>query len=143
MLVAGAAYIASLVWLGRRLVRVLLWLLHYRRPELGTETPDGAFTLIMGLVTLAIAPLFVYALVVEELNIRLALLAVIGALLNAFVWVQLRSSFSVALAELRYGQARQRQLKARARGVVDPALDRAVDEGEQEYHSTRYWEQGR
>jgi len=29
------------------------------------------------------------------------------------------------------------------RGVVDPALDRAVDEAEREYRSLRYWEQGR
>ena len=143
-LLAAIVYVISLALLILTLVRVLLWRLRYRRPELGTRTPDGFFSLLFGLAALAVAPLITYELIANpEATMELALALFAGTLANAFGWVQLRMSYSVALAELRYALARQRRLRARGQQRSDPVLEQEERRAEQRYRDIRYWEQER
>jgi hypothetical protein len=142
-LAAGTVYVISLVLLVLMLFRILLWLLRYRQPELGTRTPDGFFALVFGFGALAAASIIAYGLVTGDRSPRLALAMLGGALVNGFGWVQLRISFSVALAELRYTSARRRRLRARARQRFDPAAETEERLAERNYRDVRHWEQER
>jgi hypothetical protein len=128
---AGAAYLVALAAMGWTLVQVVLWWRH-RRPELYASATGSALALAFAFTLLALPVILVWLLVDGPFAPgRLALAALLAALLTAFGWFRLRVSYEVPLAEVRYWLALRRlaRLAAAAGGGRAPRL-RSADEAE-------------
>jgi hypothetical protein len=127
---ASAAYLVALAAMGWTLVQVVLWWRH-RRPELYASATDSAFALAFALALLTL-PAFLVWILVDDPSApgRLALVAMLAALVTGFGWFQLRVSYEVPLAEVRYWLALRRLARLTAPGGGRSPRLRSVDEAE-------------
>jgi hypothetical protein len=121
---ASAAYLVAFAAMGWTLVQVVLWWRH-RRPELYASATDSAFALVFAAVLLTFPAILVWILVDDPGSPgQLAVAALFAAMVTGFGWFQLRVSYEVPLAEMRYWLALRRlaRLAAAVGGGRPPRL---------------------
>lgn len=123
---AGAAYLVALAALLWTLAHVPLWWRH-RRPELYAKGSGTAFALALAVAALALPPLIVWTLVDGPAGF--AFVAAAAAAATGYAWFQLRVSYELPLAEVRYWLAQRRlaRLVAAATGGAPPRFGSVDD----------------
>jgi hypothetical protein len=121
---ASAAYLVAFAAMWWTLVHVVLWWRH-RRPELYARATGSTVALAFALVLLPLPAVLVWVVVDDPAAPwRLAVAALVAALVTGLGWFKLRVSYEVPLAEVRYWSALRRlaQLAAATGGGRPPAL---------------------